>query len=166
MDQTKKAQLYAIQKRAEIMIHLGARTPTIAAALRLTGPEARRIVQHVAKSARTSGMSPHDPNFFLGQQTMHSSFLANLLSQAAEDKNATEADILLSAYGSYIMFSNGNATINIDRAWNLMIQLRTGQLKMATCRVCNGRVVVRGMRPDVTTCPVCKAHKRVGLKGA
>lgn len=158
---------------AEKLIRLGARPPIVAQLCQLSRKQCIAFFKSVKGSPPKQGMLPHDHQWVIRStfNNIHASLFLGILDDIGRRLLIphSSANALVDAYSIYqsvaskilakpeeISPAAQQFTLDINRAWSLIIMFSVGDLAFNVCSHCRARYV--GMiHPDATfsQCPIC-----------
>ena len=144
---------------ARRLIDLGARSAIVAAALGITGGQARHLYVGLAGRPSASGQLPSNPGWYFANPTVlvQSSLFSNLYDHYGAHENGNVARTFLHAYEAYLLtVGKRDAALNIDRAWYLT-RFVPNQIQKIKCMLCSVPFLAEHyqIRADFK-CPACK----------
>ena len=158
---------------AEKLFSLGARPPIVRAVCHIGQKTAIRLYKTFHQRSPRQGMLPYDP-YWIVRSSVHNThasiFLGHIYDFSQQhSQDAGLAEVFITAYELYcrVVAINPQPSkleagapqfilLDINRAWQLVGQLRSGEMGLVVCEKCRARHVVLSKMPKpFQQCPIC-----------
>ena len=154
-------------RRATALIELGARLQVLESETRLSRERLLKLYKEIQGKSPPKGMLPFSTDWFVTwMPNVHSSLYMTVYQHLIKATELEPVDALIKAYRLYLeQCSTHGITVelSVTRAWRLVRFFDAGMLRLAECKCCHGRFVVRDF--DLTknyVCGLCHMPSRAG----
>ena len=158
---------------AETLFRLGARPPVVRSVCNIGPKTAIRLYKTLHRRSPKQGMLPYDPYWIVRSSVhdLHASVFLGLIHDLSQQQNQTDlnAERFITAYELYCRIVANNPQpskleagvphailLDINRAWQLAGQLKSGEMGLVLCEKCQARYVTLSKMPKpYQQCPIC-----------
>lgn len=168
---------------AERLFVLGARTPLVISLCQMSKKTAIRLYKAMFHQSPKKGLLPYDPNWIIRSSVnnLHASIFIGIFKDLTQLQ--TQADdpvqLFISTYELYceVVANNPKPSkleksfsrfilLDINRAWHLIQQFNTGDLRLVICKQCQARFSeLHTPKDPFQQCPICEVEAdRIGRR--
>ena len=158
---------------AETLFRLGARPPVVRSVCNIGPKTAIRLYKTIHQRSPKQGMLPYDPYWIVRSSVhdLHASIFLGLIHDLSHQQSQTDlnAERFITAYELYCRVVANNPQpskleagvpqailLDINRAWQLAGQLKSGEMGLVLCEKCQARYVALNKMPKpFQQCPIC-----------
>ena len=158
---------------AETLFRLGARPPVVRSVCNIGPKTAIRLYKTIHQRSPKQGMLPYDPYWIVRSSVhdLHASIFLGLIHDLSHQQSQTDlnAERFITAYELYCRVVANNPQpskleagvthailLDINRAWQLAGQLKSGEMGLVLCEKCQARYVALSKMPKpFQQCPIC-----------
>ena len=158
---------------AETLFRLGARPPVVRSVCNIGPKTAIRLYKTIHRRSPKQGMLPYDPYWIVRSSVhdLHASIFLGLIHDLSQQQSPTDlnAERFITAYELYCRVVANNPQpskleagvphailLDINRAWQLAGQLKSGEMGLVLCEKCQARYVALNKMPKpFQQCPIC-----------
>lgn len=165
-DKSLVDEIQQIQLAIEL-IELGARLQVLQAETDLSRARLIKLYKEVRGASPPKGMLPSSADWFITwRPNIHSSLFYNLYQRLALDQGVQRLEAFVKAYRLYLeqaQLEDGEAVLDMTRAWTLVRFFESGMFELATCTSCAGQFIVHAYTPSKDyVCGICQPPSRAG----
>ena len=158
---------------AEALFKLGARPPVVRSVCNIGPKTAIRLYKTLHRRSPKQGMLPYDPYWIVRSSVhdLHASVFLGLIHDLSQQQSQTDlnAELFITAYELYCRIVANNpqpskleagvphaVLLDINRAWQLAGQLKSGEMGLVLCEKCQARYAALNKMPKpFQQCPIC-----------
>ena len=158
---------------AEALFKLGARPPVVRSVCNIGPKTAIRLYKAIHRRSPKQGMLPYDPYWIVRSSVhdLHASVFLGLIHDLSQQQSQTDlnAELFITAYELYCRIVANNpqpskleagvphaVLLDINRAWQLAGQLKSGEMGLVLCEKCQARYAALNKMPKpFQQCPIC-----------
>ena len=158
---------------AETLFRLGARPPVVRSVCNIGPKTAIRLYKTIHRRSPKQGMLPYDPYWIVRSSVhdLHASVFLGLIHDLSQQQSQTDlnAELFITAYELYCRIVANNpqpskleagvphaVLLDINRAWQLAGQLKSGEMGLVLCEKCQARYAALNKMPKpFQQCPIC-----------
>jgi hypothetical protein len=164
---------------AEKLARLGARPPVLRSLCQIGRKVAIRLYKDAHQGASRQGQLPYDPYWIVRSaiNDIHASIFFGILHDISRllNRQGLDPKIFLTAYELYCQVVKKSAEtshlsesgfkskkLEINRAWHLIQQFNTHEIKLVVCEKCQSRYLALNTVPKAfQLCPICDVWAHV-----